>query len=75
LLYSSGCNLLEYRMSEIYVSRYDEIPNPGSFNDFTERTGLGGEQAIAGYSMILHEYRVALAAARGITLEDLHKVN
>lgn len=52
-----------------------EITNPGSFNEFTDRTGLNGEQAIAGYSMILHEYRVALAAAKGITLEDLHRAN
>lgn len=49
-----------------------EIANPGSFNEFTERTGLDGEHAFAGYSILLDEYKVALAAAKGITLEDLH---
>ncbi len=59
-------------MSEVYVSKNEDVINPGSFKEFTDRTGLVGEQAFAGYSILLDEYKVALAAAKGITLEDLH---
>lgn len=46
--------------------------NPGSYNEFCERSGLSGESAINQYAVELGEYRIALASLKGVSLEDLH---
>ena len=50
----------------------DKEPQLGSFNDFTEETGLAGQEAIEAYSEALYQNRLALAAQLGVSLDDLH---
>jgi hypothetical protein len=49
-----------------------EPVNPGSYNEFCERSGLVGESAVNQYAIELDEFRLALASFKGISLEDLH---
>jgi len=48
--------------------------NPGSLNDFADRIGVapGSHEALIMHSTALTEYRSALAAEQGVSLEDLH---
>lgn len=47
--------------------------NPGSYNEFLAREGLlAGPDAILAHSVALDGFKVVLAQAKGVSLEDLH---
>jgi len=48
--------------------------NPGSFKEFADRTGgtLDSTELRERHGRALTEYRTALAAEQGISLDDLH---
>lgn len=56
------------------MSSLDTYPtSPGSYDEFMERQGLiHGVEAIQSHSDALLQFRMALAAFHGITLEQLH---
>lgn len=49
--------------------------NPGSYNEFIAREGLTpGPDAILAHSIALDGFREVLAKARGVEVEDLHRL-
>lgn len=51
------------------------VENPGSLNDFAERSGLEVNSAWPLYVRELDDFRRHLAESLGITLDELHEFN
>lgn len=60
-------------MAEIMTKEKTQALNPGSYNEFiTEHNIPDTQEAIVRHSEATLGYRLALAAQRGLSLEELH---